>query len=85
MTTHPRWLESHAFILLARVSSVLGTVVAGGAVWIFLEAWQDIRKMNDALALLSGTVRVHEVLVVEQGRRIDRLEKRAFDPPRAVQ
>lgn len=78
-----RWLESHAFILMARVSSVLGTVVAGFAVWIFLQAWQDIRTMNDALALLSGTVRVHEFAVADHGRRLNNLEASAYKRPLA--
>ena len=72
------WLDSPAFILLARVSSVLGTALAACAVWIFLQFADDVKQATKDLALLSGTVRTHESIVQDHSRRIERLEGPRF-------
>lgn len=72
------WLDSAPFIILARICSVLGTALAACAVWVFLQFADDVKTATKELALISGTVRVHDQAIADYGRRIERLEQPKF-------
>lgn len=71
-------LDSPSFVLLARVCSVLGTALAACAVWVFLQFADDVKQATKEIAMISGTVRVHDLAIGDHARRIERLESPRF-------
>ena len=72
------WLNSPEFIAASRMATFLGTLLAAVAGIIFMDMRADVKASRDMLVQLSGTVRVHEQIVVDHGRRLDRAEARLF-------
>lgn len=78
-------VQSAEFAMIARISSVAAVVigaVAGVAMMlaaiIVSDMRDDVKKSREELTLALGTLRVHESIVSDHGRRLGALETAVF-------
>lgn len=73
-----RAVQSAGFTFAVRVAMLLGTTLAAFAVWIFLQAWGDIKQIRDETRGTGVIVGNVQAIQQEQGKRIERIESMFF-------
>lgn len=63
---------------VARVASILGTALATGAIWIFLQVWGDIKDTRDSVQKFDRDMASQSANVRMIDRRVTRLEDKVF-------